>query len=86
MSNRPVHTGRDEFSTARLPSGDEDDAIVATQPPPHEVLDVAPDASRADVKAAFRERVKNVHPDHNDHEDEDEEFYRVKTAKEAMLE
>lgn len=85
MSNRPVRTGRDEFSTARLPSGEDDDAIVATSRPPHEVLGVAPDASDADVKEAFRERVKEVHPDHTDREGEDEEFHRVKKAKEAML-
>jgi DnaJ-domain-containing protein 1 len=83
MSNRPVHTGQDEFATARLPSGNGDEeAIVATEPP-HETLGVAPDAPEAVVKGAYRELLKERHPDHGGRE---AEFKRLQEAKEAMLE
>lgn len=81
MSNRPVQTGQDEFATARLPGGDEETAI-ATAPPAHEVLGVAPDAPEAAVKGAYRELLKERHPDHGGSE---EEFARLQDAKEAML-
>jgi len=61
-SQRPVQTGESEFAAARLPSGEEEDAVVATAPP-HEVLEVAPDAGDAVVKAAYREKIKSAHPD-----------------------
>lgn len=80
MGNRPVHTGQDEFATARLPSAD-DDAIVAREPP-HEVLDVAPDAPDGVVKAAFRELAKHKHADQGG---STEEMIRLQEAKEAML-
>ena len=71
MSNRPVHTGQDEFATARLPSGDEsDDVIVAGSPEPEldvetaaDLLGVAPDAHDRVINAAFQETVKDGHPD-----------------------
>jgi len=71
MSNRPVHTGQDEFATARLPSGDEeDDVIVAGSPEPEldveaaaDLLGVAPDAPDRVVETAFQEHVKTEHPD-----------------------
>jgi hypothetical protein len=81
MSDRPVTTGQDEFATARLPSGDEDDAIAA-EPPAHEVLDVAPDAPDGVVEAAARQKVKQVHPDHGG---DPEAFQRVQRAKEVLL-
>lgn len=85
MSDRPVTTGQSEFATARLPSGNEE-AIVADapadQPEPHEVLDVAPDASADVVEAAYRKKTKTAHPDQAGSA---EELKRVRQAKEAML-
>ena len=71
MSNRPVRTGQDEFATARLPSGDEDDDVVAVgagEPDldddrAAELLGVSPDASDRLVKTAFEEQVKRAHGD-----------------------
>jgi len=81
MEQRPVVTGESEFANARLPSGEESDAVVA-QEPPHAILGVRRDAGVEEVKRAFRDRVQTVHPDHDGSE---EEFRRVKNAKEAML-
>ena len=81
MQARPIKTGFDEFATARLPAGDED-AVVASKPP-HEVLGVDPDASREEVVAAFRERVKETHPDQGGSQTA---HRRVLDAREAMLE
>jgi hypothetical protein len=80
MSNRPVKTGQSEFATARLPSADKD-AVVGSEPP-HEVLGVAPDAPMAVVKGAYRELLKDRHPDHGGSR---ETFERLQTAKDAML-
>jgi hypothetical protein len=80
MSDRPVTTGQSEFSTARLPSGDGKEIVA--EPPPHEVLDVAPDAPESVVRAAAREKTKVAHPDQGG---STEEFQRVKRAEEAML-
>lgn len=60
---RPVKTGSAEFAAARLPSGD-DDAVIAADPPAHEVLGVARDAPDTVVKGAARELTKAHHPDH----------------------
>lgn len=84
MSNRPVKTGQDEFATAQLPSGEEDDAIVATAArAAHEVLGVAPDAEPAVVRGAYRELVKEAHGDVGGRDDLD--VSEIKEAKEAML-
>lgn len=80
MDRRPVTTGQSEFANARLPSGDEE-AVVATAPP-HEVLDVSPDADAAVVEAAFRAKVTDVHPDNGGTR---EAFQRVKRAKERLV-
>jgi DnaJ-domain-containing protein 1 len=81
MESRPVATGESEFANARLPSGDESDAVVA-QEPPHAILNVSRDADPDEIREAFRKRVQRVHPDHDGSE---EEFRRAKNAKEAML-
>jgi hypothetical protein len=78
---RPVVTGSSEFAAARLPSGEEDDTVVATAPP-HEVLDVAPDAAESVIKAAAQARIKEAHPDQGG---TTEELQRVRRAREAML-
>lgn len=89
MSNRPVHTGQDEFATAQLPSGNEDVIVagdgsgVQSTQAPHEVLGVAEDAPDDVVKAAARRLAANVHPDNDD--PDVEEYKRIQTAKEAML-
>ncbi len=80
-SQRPVKTGDAEFAAARLPSGEDEEAVVATAAP-HEVLEVAPDAGDAVVKAAFRQKMKSAHPDQGG---DTEQFERVRNAKEAML-
>lgn len=80
MENRPVTTGQSEFATARLPSAEED-AIVATEPP-HDVLDVAPDAPPEVVRAAFRAKIQDAHLDQGGSQ---AEFERVGTAKEELI-
>ena len=84
MANRPVSTGRDEFAAARLPSGDDDEAIVAagTVEEPHEVLDVSPDAPDAVVRGAARAMKAETHPDKGG---DQQEFQRIVKAEEAML-
>jgi len=76
-----VQTIRSEFDTQALPEPDED-AVVADEPP-HEILDVAKDASEDVVKAAARRLSANVHPDKPD--GDEEEFKRIQRAKSAML-
>ncbi|GAB3676738.1 J domain-containing protein [Halopiger thermotolerans] len=80
MSQRPVKTGQSEFASARLPSAD--DELAAPKEPPHEILDVAPDADPEIVEAAARQKKKACHPDVGGNR---EEFQRVLEAEEAML-
>lgn len=80
--DRPVRTGRSQFASAALPSADED-AVVAEEPP-HEVLEVAPDAGPDVIEAAARRKAANVHPDKPD--GDEEEFIRIQKAKEQLLE
>lgn len=80
-ADRPVQTGEDEFAAARLPAGDEDAIEVPEQP--HEVLGVPPDADEFEVRAAYYDRVKEVHPDQGGSA---QEFQRVQQAMEKMLE
>ena len=75
-----VESVESEFSTHRLPSGDED--AIATGPPPHEVLEVAPDADPEVVQAAAKRRKAQTHPDAGGDE---AAFKRVVEAEEAML-
>ena len=81
MENRPVTTGESEFANARLPSADE--SALAGEPPAHAVLDVAPEATPDEIEAAYRERVREVHPDHGGSR---AAFQRVQRAREALLE
>ena len=80
MENRPVTTGASEFANARLPSGDEE-ALVG-EPPAHAVLDVAPEATPDEIEAAYRERVREVHPDHGGSQ---AAFQRVQRARDTLL-
>ena len=82
-----VETVESEFSTQRLPPGnDERETVVVgeapSQPDPHVVLEVAPDAGDAVVKAAARQKLAENHPDQGGDRDQ---FRRVKEAKKAML-
>jgi hypothetical protein len=81
MNGRPVTTGESEFANARLPSADDD--AIATMPPAHEVLGVAPDASRDVIEAAARARKGETHPDV--HGGNRESFERVKRAEDRLL-
>ncbi|WP_435147676.1 J domain-containing protein [Halobaculum sp. P14] len=79
MESRPVATGESEFANARLPSGDD---VVEADPAPHTVLGVASDASEARIRDAYREKVKEVHPDNGG---DPQAFHRVQRAKEVLL-
>jgi DnaJ-domain-containing protein 1 len=79
MQRRPVTTGKSEFANAQLPSGDEE-TIVAAEPA-HAVLGVDPDASDAEVQAAYQDAVKEVHPDHGGSA---EALREVRRAKEVL--
>lgn len=80
--DRPVVTGDAQFAAARLPSGKEDDPVVALDEKPHVILGVQPDAPENVVKAAARQAKASAHPDQGGSR---EEFQRVKAAEEAML-
>ena len=89
MNNRPVHTGQDEFATAQLPSGNEDVIVAgdsagatASTKPPHEVLEVDPDASDDVVRAVARRKAANNHPDKGG---DPETYKRIQQAKESMI-
>jgi hypothetical protein len=83
MENRPVATGESEFANARLPPADGDtDAVVAGEPPAHTILGVDRDASPEKIRAAYRERVKETHPDQGGDE---AEYQRVQEAREELL-
>lgn len=80
QEQRGTVTAESEYDKLRLPSGDSD--MVAGEPPAHEVLGVDRDADRDEVQSAFRERVKEVHPDRGGDE---ESFARVKRAREKLV-
>ncbi|WP_049928658.1 J domain-containing protein [Halopiger goleimassiliensis] len=74
-----VQTVESEFSTQALPSADE--KAVGGEEPPYVVLDVEPDASEAEVRHAFREKVKDAHPDNGGSATE---FQRVRDAYDEL--
>jgi hypothetical protein len=77
---RPVRTGNDQFAAAQLPSGDVD--AVTTRPPPHEVLGIQSDAPDGLVQAAYREKIKEAHPDQGG---TNQESKLVQWARDQML-
>ncbi|MFC6716250.1 J domain-containing protein [Natrialbaceae archaeon GCM10025810] len=79
MEKRPVTTGQSEFATARLPPAD--DGAVVAEVPPHEVLEIAPDAAPEVIRAAARAKKKETHPDRGGSR---AAFQRVVAAEEAM--
>ena len=50
----------------------------------YDVLGVDADASQDDIEAAYRERVKETHPDLNDAPDASDAFQRVQAAEEVL--
>jgi curved DNA-binding protein CbpA len=50
----------------------------------YEILDVPTDAAADEIDAAYRQKVKEVHPDVNDAPDARDEFTRVKVAKDVL--
>ncbi|QLK25123.2 J domain-containing protein [Natrinema zhouii] len=75
-----VQTVESEFSTQALPSADGD--AVTPPEPPHEILEVAPDADDGVVQAAARAKKKEHHPDRGG---DREQFQQVVKAEGAML-
>jgi hypothetical protein len=80
MESRPVATGEAEFSNLRLPAPE--DVPPGGVQQPHQVLGVEPDASPDAVREAYRERVKEAHPDRGGTASELE---AVRRAKEVPL-
>lgn len=50
----------------------------------YEVLGVSPDASTDEIEAAYRERLKETHPDHSDAADAEEATRRVIEARDVL--
>jgi DnaJ-domain-containing protein 1 len=83
--DRPVRTGQDQMAAAAFPGETATGQAVAAPDPerePHEVLEVAPDASAAVVKAAYRQKSKEAHGDQGG---STAAMKRLNAAKEAML-
>jgi curved DNA-binding protein CbpA len=51
----------------------------------YELLGIDPDASEEEIETAYREKVKQVHPDKSDSPDAKEMFMRVREAREVLL-
>ena len=51
----------------------------------YEILGVDQDASDEEIQSAFREKVKETHPDHNDAEDAGDRLQRVREARDTLL-
>ena len=80
QEQRGTVTAQSEYQKLRLPSGQDRGPVGQT--PPHLVLGVDPDATREEIVAAFRERVKGTHPDQGGSQSA---YQRVLDAREAML-
>lgn len=52
---------------------------------PREVLGVNANASAKEIKSAFRQAAKELHPDHSDSPEAAEAFARIKEAHDALL-
>lgn len=51
----------------------------------YQVLGIEPTATKAEIKRAFREAAKELHPDHNPSPEAAKEFKRIKEAHDALL-
>ena len=78
QEQRGTVTAESEYQKLRLPSGDES---VAPAPPAHVVLGVGRDATMDEIRDAYREKVKEAHPDNGGSEDE---FVRVRDAYDEL--
>ena len=58
---------------------------MTTPQEPHELLGVSRDASEEEIRSAFRNRAKDVHPDLSDAPDAAERFEELRTAYEFLL-
>lgn len=86
MEQRPVVTGESEFANARLPPADEEEiAAGPVHREPHEVLEVAPDASPEVVQAAARRKIKDLHGDPNGGDGDPEKLNHVIDARDELL-
>ena len=65
------------FETPEIDLGDDSDADLDPETAAYAVLGLPAGADLAEVKRAYRERVKDVHPDHGGDRDE---FERVREA------
>lgn len=78
QEQRGTVTAQSEYEKLRLPSGDAE----AADPPAHVVLGVEREASPEAVREAYRERVKEVHPDRGG---DPAAFQRLQRAKDRLL-
>lgn len=85
MEQRPVVTGESEFANARLPPADEEAEAIVSRQPPHELLEVTPDASTEVIEAAARQKMKEYHPDPNGGKGDREMFQRVREARDELV-
>jgi hypothetical protein len=81
MESRDVATGDSEFSNLRLPAPDDVEARSGRRA--RDVLDVRPHASREEIREAYREKIKEVHPDNGGTV---EAFREVQDARDELLE
>lgn len=51
----------------------------------YDVLDISPDATEEEIERAYRQKVKEHHPDRSDDPGADETFMRIRAAKETLL-
>jgi len=79
QEQRGTVTAQSEYEKLRLPGGD---GAVAAEPPAHATLGVSADAERDEVMQAYREKLKDSHPDQGG---SGEAFKRLQRAKAAML-
>ncbi|MFC7214557.1 J domain-containing protein [Saliphagus sp. GCM10025334] len=78
QEQRGTVTAESEYQKLRLPSAGE---AVEAAPSPYAVLEVAPAADSDEIRDAFRERIKEAHPDKGGSESE---FKRVQNAYQTL--
>lgn len=80
--DRPIKTARGSMAAAALPGGSESEEIAMGEATARNILDVDAGATQADIKEAFREKVKVAHPDQGGSE---AELNTVRSAYERLL-
>lgn len=87
MADRPVRTGQSEFATAKLPPGDDEEAIVATddgtldRDRAAELLGVRVDAHENAIRGAAERMLRRGHPDHGG----DANVAEIQEARDLLL-